>query len=102
MTNEMLNSMLYPIGVTTQVEKYTVGTSTTSTKVLFGNMRYFYVGMWRDLVIKVSDVAGDGSTGSAFTEDQLYVVAFQECDSQMVRPTAITIAGGAETLKSSW
>ena len=102
MTNEMLNSMLYPIETTTHISKYTKSTSTTCSKVAFGNMAFFYIGMWRDLVIKVSDVAGDGSTGSAFTEDQLYVVAFQEYDCQHVRPTALSIAIGAETLQSKW
>ena len=102
MTNEMLNELLYPIECSTHVAKYTVGTSTTCSKVLFGNMQFFYVGLWRDLIIKASDVAGDGSTGSAFTEDQLYIVAFQECDCQVVRPTAFTIAAGAETNKANW
>ena len=58
--------------------------------------------MWRDLIIKVSDVASDGSTGSAFLDDQIYIVLFQEFDTALMRETAMTQAKGAETTKANW
>jgi hypothetical protein len=74
----------------------------TTSKVICGNWKYFYIGLWRDFVMKVSDVAGDGGTGSAFLEDQMYIVAFQEFDCSVMRGSAFTIASGAETKESSW
>jgi len=102
--NTTLDSLIgAPIKVTTQVTATdTVGSSTTCSKVLFGNWEYFYAGLWRDFTMKISDVAGDGSTGSAFLDDMIYIVAFQEFDCALVRPTAFTFVGGAETSETSW
>lgn len=104
MSNARIKEMLgYDFKTTTQIGKTeALGTSTTCSKVAFGNWEFFYVGMWRDLVIKVSEHASDAGGKSAFTEDQLYVVAFQEIDCELIRPTAFTIQTGAETLKSKW
>jgi HK97 family phage major capsid protein len=80
----------------------TLGSSSTCSSVMYGNWDLFWMGMWRDLIIKVSDVAGDGSTGSAFLDDQLYIVIFQEFDTALMRPAAFTRAVGAETTKANW
>lgn len=80
----------------------TQGTSTTSSKVLCGNWSLFAVGSWRDPVFKVSDVASDGSTGSAFLDDQFYAVMFIEFDAALLRETALALFEGAETKPSSW
>lgn len=104
MSDARLREVLgYDFKTTTQVPKTdAVGTSSTCSKVAFGNWEYFYIGMWRDFVIKVSEHASDAGGKSAFTEDQLYVVAFQEVDCELVRPSAFTIASGAETLQANW
>ena len=72
-----------------------------STAIL-GNWSKFYIGMWRDFSINVSDQAGDGSTGSAFLQNQLYIVAFQEFDTQVVRGSAFTKITGCETNEANW
>lgn len=78
------------------------GTAGTYSSVLFGNFKYFWVGFWGDLVIKVSDQAGDGSTGSAFLQRQLYILATQMYDCLAMRPTAFSLAVGAETTEGNW
>ena len=77
-------------------------TSSTCSNVLFGNWDLFWMGMWRDLILKVSDVASDGSTGSAFLDDQIYIVMFQEFDTALMRETSFTQAVNAETKESLW
>ena len=104
MTDKVLSDQLgQKIACTTLVPfNETVGTSTTCSRVTYGNWDLFWMGMWRDLVIKVSDVASDGSTGSAFLDDQIYIVLFQEFDTALMRETAMTQATGAETTKANW
>lgn len=80
----------------------TTGTSTTTSSVIAGNWDMFWLGLWRDLAFKVSDVAGDGSTGSAFLDDQLYILALQEFDCLVMRESAFTKATGAETTEANW
>ena len=80
----------------------TGGARETSSTIVAGNWKKFYIGMWRDNKISVSDQAGDGSTGSAFLQDQFYVVSFHEFDSQCVRPAAFTKVTGAETNAANW
>jgi HK97 family phage major capsid protein len=80
----------------------TVGTSSTCAKTVFGDWNLFWMGIWRDLVMKVSDTAGDGSTGSAFLDDQLYIVLFQEFDTALMREAAMTVATGCETTEANW
>lgn len=93
----------YNIGSTSIVPKTnTVGSSTTCSKVAFGNFTKFWVSFWRDFVIKVSDQAADGSGGSAFLQDQMFIVAFQEVDCLLMRPSAVTLATGAETTEANW
>ena len=104
MSDKQLKEYLgYEFATTTQITKnLTKGSSSTLSSVVFGNWEYFYVGMWRDFVMKVSEHASDAGGRSAFTEDQLYIVCFQECDCEVVRPTAFTKCVDAETLKANW
>lgn len=104
MTNEVLSQQLgYKIRSSSLVPaNETSGSSTTSSRVVFGNWNMFWIPMWRDMIIKVSDVAGDGSTGSALLDDQIYIVMFAEFDTAAVRNTAFTIASGASTTESEW
>lgn len=104
MSDARLREVLgYDFKTSTQVPKnLTKGSSTTLSSVVFGNWEYFYVGMWRDFVMKVSEHASDAGGKSAFTEDQLYIVCFQEIDCEVVRPTAFTKIVDAETLKANW
>ena len=104
MTNEMLSQQLgVKIENTTRMPAtYSAGSSTTCSKVIYGNWDQFYIGLWRDMILKASDVAGDGSTGSALLDDQMYIVLFQEFDCVIPRATAFTIAGGMSTTESEW
>ena len=76
--------------------------SGTLTDVLVGNFSQFYVGMWRGFQLLASDTASDGAGGSAFLQDQLYIVAFQEFDSHVTRGSAFTKVTSAETNESNW
>lgn len=76
--------------------------SGTYATTLVGNFSQFYIGMWRGFRLLASDVAGDGSTGSAFLQDQLYIVAFQEFDSHVTRGSAFTTGANCETNESNW
>lgn len=99
--NKMLADILgYDFKTTTQISA--TDPSGTYSSVVFGNWTKFWVGLWRDLIVKVSDVAGDGSTGSAFLEDMMYIVSFQEFDCHVVRPTAFTKITSCETNEASW
>jgi len=104
MTDELLSNQLgYKIRSTSIVPNdETSGSSSTSSRVIFGNWGMFWIPMWRDLILKVSDVAGDGSTGSALLDDQIYIVMFAEFDCGIVRESAFTLASGASTTESEW
>ena len=97
------NSVGMQIGHTTQLSATeTQGTSETSSTVVAGDFSKFVYASFRDPIFRVSDVAGDGGTGSALLDDQLYLVMFLECDSRLLRKSAFAKLIGAETLESSW
>jgi HK97 family phage major capsid protein len=109
MTDKIFEEQLgYPFAATTLIptnETGPTGTSTTSTttsSVIFGNWDLFWLGMWRDFILKVSDVASDGATGSALLDDQIYIVAFHEFDTQLMRNSAMTMVSGCETTEANW
>jgi len=83
---------------TTQMPK----DANSRSKVVFGDWSLFWAATFRDTIIRVSDVAGDGSTGSAFLDDQLYIVMFTEYDCQCMRPSAFSVISDAATLSSEW
>jgi hypothetical protein len=80
----------------------TVGTSTTSSKVVMGDWSKFVYASFRDPIFKVSDVASDNSSNSAFLNDDLLMVMFMEYDCVCLRAAAFTGRDGAETTESSW
>lgn len=101
--NKQLEDILgYKIRTTSQIPLESLGTSSTVSDVIFGNWKLLWVGFWRDLEIKVSDTASDGSGGSAFLQDQLYIVGFQEVDCAVMRESAFTKVNGAETKRTNW
>lgn len=89
----------YKIGTTTiisgEVDK---GSSSTCSKVAFGNWKQFYIGFWRGLEMKVSDVATDTSGVSAFTQDMIFVRTIQQVDCNIGRASAFTVVSDAETV----
>jgi len=92
----------YPLASTTLVRSNRAGgASDTLSNVYFGNWKMLYIGLWRDMVIKVSDSAGD-ATGSAFKQDQSWIVAHKETDCQVVRRTAFTALAGSDATKANW
>jgi HK97 family phage major capsid protein len=109
MTDKIMEDQIgFKIGNTTLVPSNQTGptgassASTTCSTVIFANWDLFWMGLWRDFVMKVSDVASDGATGSALLDDQIYIVAFSEFDTQLMRQTAVTAATGCETTESLW
>jgi HK97 family phage major capsid protein len=104
MTREQLQSIYRAsFGDTTQIAGTdTTGTSSTTSKVVYGDWSRFVLATFRDPIFRVSDVAGDGSTGSAFLEDQLYMVMFMEYDCAITRPSSFVMATGAECTDTNW
>jgi HK97 family phage major capsid protein len=90
------------IEATSQVASGTVGTSTTSTKVVVGDFSKYIYGEFRPPIFRVSDVASDSSGQSALLNDQLFLVMFLEYDGICVRPSAFCGKDGAEITESSW
>lgn len=91
------------LATTTQLSNdISKGASSTLSKVIYGNWAYFWMMMWEGLTVRVSDQAGDGSTGSAFLQNQLYIVAEQEVDCAVTRGAAFTMNQEAETTATNW
>ena len=78
------------------------GSSTTCSRFLYGDWSKYWYATWRDPIFRVSDVASDGSTGSAFLDDQLYMVMFLEYDAKIMRSSAFALKTGIETLPSKY
>ena len=98
LTKEKLKEVIgYPIAHTTQMPK-----TGTLTDVYFGDWSLFWTAQFRDPIFRVSDQASDGSTGSAFLQDQLYMVMFVEYDCQLMREAAFAKFANAETNESNW
>jgi HK97 family phage major capsid protein len=87
---------------TTQIPMSTVGTSTTSSKVITGDWSKFVYASFRDPIFRVSDVASDASGRSALLNDELFMVMFLEYDCNCLRPAAFCGRDGAETAEASW
>ncbi len=104
MSNQQLEQQLgYKVQSTTQLSATeTCGTSTTCSKVIFGNWKQSYLGFWRGMEIKISDQASDSDGNSAFLKDEFFMVAFQEVDSNIGRSTAFTTVSDAETNEANW
>jgi len=104
MSNKVLEDKLgHMLRTTTQISAAeTKGTSSSCAYSYFGNWKMFYLGLWRDFELRISDVASDASGNSAFLNDQIYLVAFQEFDCSIGRDTAFTYVPDCETTKSLW
>jgi hypothetical protein len=99
MNDDRLRDALgYDFRTTNQISK----DSNKRTNVVFGDWSLFWTAQFRDPIIRVSDQAGDGSTGSAFLDDQLYIVMFIEYDCQCMRPSAFSIVTDAATDETEW
>jgi HK97 family phage major capsid protein len=99
LTPAQVDSILgYQMKTTTHISRtLTKGNNSTCSAVIFGDWKYFALGFWRAPEIKVSDIAGDGSTGSAFLDDEVYVVMLNQVDCTFLRQTAFIVAKDAQT-----
>lgn len=98
-----LGEVIGKIATTTQIGATdTVGGSSTNSRVVYGNWDLFWLLMWEGMRLKISDVAGDGGTGSAFLQNQVYILMQQEVDTMMTRAPGFTMVRGAETKATNW
>jgi HK97 family phage major capsid protein len=102
-TDAALEQLLgYKIRTTTLISKtLTKGNSSTCSHVIFGDFSQLILGMWEGFEFKASDTAGNAS-GSAMTQRQIWLTAFQSVDIAMKNAAAFTMLADAETTKSSW
>lgn len=85
----------YKVRTSTLIPLTTLGTSTLkSSEVLFGDWSQFVIGMWEGFEIRASDTAGNAS-GSALTQRQVWITAFQGVDTNMKDESGFTKAPGA-------
>jgi len=98
MSDAMLSDALgYQFLKTTTIPKnLTKGSGTGLTEVYFGNWADEYLALWQDILFKASDVAGD-SSGSAFTQDQLWIMAQMEVDVAVAYPESFSLVNDATT-----
>lgn len=98
MSNQQISDLLgYKFLQTTAIPKnLTKGSGTSLTEVYFGNWADLYLAIWQDITLKASDVTGDNS-GSAFTQDQTWIVAQIEVDVAVARPTSFALVNDATT-----
>jgi HK97 family phage major capsid protein len=102
-TDAMLESMVgYKIRSSTQISATeTVGASPTTSSVIFGDFSQIGVGMWGNMEIKTSDIAGNAS-GSAMLNRQIWITGFQGIDQVVKNATGFTKVAGAETNEALW
>ena len=87
------DAMGYPFEHTTYFPtNLTKGSATGLTEVWFGNFLDVMIGQWMSLVLRASDIAGNGS-GSAFLQNQLWIVGDTEVDINVVRTNSICWSG---------
>lgn len=103
MSDAQLEGMIgYMLRTTTLLQSNLAkGTSATLSNVYFGNWANLLVGFWAGMSLKVSDVAGYGEN-SAFLQNQLWIVANVEMDSNVKDATAFTVVSDAETNEANW
>lgn len=77
------------------------GTSSTLSKWIYGNWRYFWAMFWEGMEMRVGDQAFDG-THNAFTQNMLFIIAEQGVDCAVTRGAAFTQNAEAETTASNW
>ena len=97
MTKAQLEATLgYKVRTSTLLTTSTKGSSDSASTVIFGDWSQLIIGMWEGFEIKASDVAGD-STGSAFTQRQVWLNAFQGVDTGIKDETGFTTVDDALT-----
>ena len=102
-TDTQVKDLIGNFGKTTQLSKAeTRGESTDSSSVYFGNWRYFYLGFWQGMELRVSDTVSTSAGNSVFLKDQLCILVQNHYDVAIVRPTAFTRAQGALTTPANW
>lgn len=90
MSQAQLESIIgYKIRTTTLLPLSTIGSNTSASSVIFGDWSQLVIGMWEGFEIKASDVAGN-NTGSAFTQRQVWITAFQGVDSNIKDESGLT------------
>lgn len=83
--------------VSTLVPKdLTKGSSNDCTYAIVGDFAEVYEATWGGLVLKSSDLVGD-NTGSAFTQDQTWILGQMEHDFAVARPESLLIVNDART-----
>lgn len=98
----VLKEIVGNFATTTQLSAaLTKGSSPTCSNVLYGNWQYFWLLMWEGMEIRVSDQAYDGSV-SAFSQNQVFIIAEQGVDCVVTRPSAFTYLADAETNSANW
>lgn len=101
MTNEILESQVGCKIRTSTLVPYDSG-STTLSPVICGDWSLFWIGIWRDMWIKTSQEATDAAGNSAFLNDEMFIVAFHEVDTLLMRASGFTKKTGCSTLESDW
>lgn len=97
MSQAQLEAILgYKVRTTTLIPKTVKGTSDSASSVYFGDWSQLVVGMWEGFELKASDVAGN-ATGSALTQRQIWITAFQGLDSNIKDETGFTTISDALT-----
>jgi len=102
-TSVLEDKLGHMLRTTTQISATeSKGTSDTCSYTYFGNWKQFYVGLWRDMELRVSDIASDNSGNSAFLNDQVFLVSFQEFDCNIGRASAFTYVPDCENTVANW
>jgi HK97 family phage major capsid protein len=72
---------------------FTVGTGTTCSDAFLAQWDQLMIGMRTNLTLEISRVAAD-STGSAFSNLQVWIRAYLRCDCQLAHPLAFNVLTG--------
>lgn len=103
LSDAQLEEMMgYMVKATTQIpSNLPKGSSSTCSYVFFGDFSQVVLAEWAGMQIKVSDTAGNAS-GSAFLQDQMWLVAQASIDMAIKDETGLTKLSDAETTEASW
>lgn len=91
----------YPIRTTTQLSKALNGIAANDTHVIFGDFSQLLVGFWEGFELRASDTAGN-SGGSAMTQNQIWLVAFQGMDWLLQQEAAFAVLTDASAVETDW
>lgn len=96
MTDATLAGMMgYEFHTTNQCPTNLVkGASNNLSYVIMAIWNEMITGFWRNLVFRASNTAGDAN-GSAFTQDQTWMLAFMDVDALLRYPEAFVVAADA-------